>query len=108
VGRLRLIVRLVLRDLPYRPAQAFLVLIVIAAATTTLSLGLALTGATSHPYAQTRAATRGSDVVASQNMIVALAAAALGLGLGWLCAPLLTGPSSGLIGTAGAPSVTDT
>lgn len=47
-------------------------------------------------------------VLLTQNMIVALAAAALGLGLGWLCAPLLTGPSSGLVGTAGAPSVTDT
>jgi len=65
VGRLRLIARLVLRDLRCRPAQAVLMLIVIAAATTTLSLGLALTGATSHPYAQTRAATRGPDVVAS-------------------------------------------
>lgn len=42
-----------------------LLLIAIAAATTTLTLGLALNGVTSQPYQQTRAATAGPDVVAS-------------------------------------------
>jgi putative ABC transport system permease protein len=39
-------------------------LLVITAAAATLTLGLALHGATSHPYQQTRAATHGPDLVA--------------------------------------------
>ncbi|HXZ65684.1 MAG TPA: FtsX-like permease family protein [Streptosporangiaceae bacterium] len=65
MGRAALIVRLIARDLQRRPAQAALLLLVIMAATTTLTLGLALYGATSRPYQQTRAATAGPDVVAS-------------------------------------------
>jgi putative ABC transport system permease protein len=42
-----------------------LLLLAIGAATTTLTLGLALNGVTSQHYAATRAATRGPDVVAS-------------------------------------------
>jgi putative ABC transport system permease protein len=63
VGKLLLIGRLVGRDLRYRPAQAVLLLLAITAATTVLSLALALHGVTQHPYQQTRAATRGPDVV---------------------------------------------
>jgi putative ABC transport system permease protein len=45
-------------------------------------------------------------VLLVENLLLALAAAAAGLGVGWLAAPLLTSPGSGLVGTAGAPSVT--
>src|SRR5579875_1839075 len=64
MGRIRLVARLVAADLRRRPAQALLLLLAITAATTTLTLGLALNGVTSHPYQQTRAATHGPDVVA--------------------------------------------
>jgi len=64
VGRLALIGRLAARDLRRRPAQAGLLLIAIMAATTTLTLALALHGVTGHPYQRTRAATAGPDVVA--------------------------------------------
>jgi putative ABC transport system permease protein len=65
MGRLLLIGRLAVRDLRHRPAQAVLLLLLaIGAATTTLTLGLALNGVTSQHYAA-RAATRGPDVVAS-------------------------------------------
>jgi putative ABC transport system permease protein len=64
VGKLALIGRLAVRDLRRRPAQAGLLLIAILAATTTLTLALALHGVTSHPYARTKAATAGPDLVA--------------------------------------------
>jgi putative ABC transport system permease protein len=64
MGKLLLIGRLVGRDVRFRPAQAVLLLLAITAATTVLSLALALYGVTQHPYQQTRAATRGPDVVA--------------------------------------------
>jgi hypothetical protein len=64
VGKMLLVGRLVGRDLRYRTAQAVLLLLAIAAATTVLSLALALHGVTNKPYQQTRAATRGPDVVA--------------------------------------------
>jgi putative ABC transport system permease protein len=44
-------------------------------------------------------------VLLGENLLLALAAAAAGLGIGWLAAPLLTSPGSGLIGTPGAPSL---
>jgi putative ABC transport system permease protein len=65
MGRLLLVCRLAARDLRRRPAEAVLLLLAIAAAATTLTLGLALTGVTSQPYQQTRAATAGPDTVAS-------------------------------------------
>ncbi len=65
MGRVVLVWRLVARDLRRRRAEALLLLLVITAATATLTLGLALNGVTSNPYQQTRAATRGPDVVAS-------------------------------------------
>ena len=64
MSRLRLVGRLVARDLRRRPGQALLMLLAITAATATLTLGLVLHGVTSQPYQQTRAATRGPDEVA--------------------------------------------
>ena len=64
MGRVLLIGRLVVRDLRQHRAEALLLLLAITAATTTLTLGLALHGVTSHPYQQTREATAGPDVVA--------------------------------------------
>jgi ABC-type lipoprotein release transport system permease subunit len=64
-GRAFLVFRLAIKDLRHRPAQAFLLLLAIAAGTTTLTLGLALHGATNNPYERTRAATNGPDVVAT-------------------------------------------
>jgi putative ABC transport system permease protein len=45
-------------------------------------------------------------VLLAEHLVVALAAAAVGLAAGWLAAPLLSSPADGLIGTAGAPSLT--
>jgi len=64
MGKIVLVGRLAARDLRYHRAQAVLLLLAITAATALLTLGLALRGVTSHPYQQTRAATRGPDVVA--------------------------------------------
>ena len=65
MGRLLLISRLAVKDLRHRPAQAMLLLLAIAAGTATLTLGLSVHGATNNPYARTRAATSGPDVVAT-------------------------------------------
>ncbi len=65
MGRILLVVRLVLRDLRRRRAETALLLLAIMAATTTLTLGLVLRGVTQHPYATTRAATAGPDVIAA-------------------------------------------
>jgi putative ABC transport system permease protein len=65
MGRTRLVTRLVARDLRRRRGEAALMLITLMVATATLTLGLILHGVTSQPYAQTRAATRGPDVVAN-------------------------------------------
>ncbi len=65
MGRIRLIARLAARDLRRRRGEAVLMLITIMAASATLTLGLVLHGVTSQPYAQTRAVTRGPDVVAN-------------------------------------------
>ncbi len=45
-------------------------------------------------------------VLMAENLAVALAAAAAGLVIGWLAAPLLTNPGAALVGTPGAPSLT--
>jgi ABC-type antimicrobial peptide transport system permease subunit len=63
-GRALLLYRLAARDLRHHVAQAVLLLVAIAAATTVLTLAFALNGVTSHPYQETRAATKGPDVVA--------------------------------------------
>lgn len=64
-GRVLLVFRLALKDLRHRPTQAILLLLAIAAGAATLTLGLSLQGTTNNPYARTRAATNGPDVVAS-------------------------------------------
>jgi putative ABC transport system permease protein len=65
MARLLLISRLAARDLRRRPVEAALLLLAIMAATTTLTLGLALHGVTDKPYEKTREATAGPDVAAS-------------------------------------------
>jgi predicted lysophospholipase L1 biosynthesis ABC-type transport system permease subunit len=45
-------------------------------------------------------------VLLAENLALALLAAAAGLVIGWLAAPLLTSPGAALVGTAGAPSLT--
>ena len=42
----------------------------------------------------------------AEYVVVALLAAAAGLAVGWLAAPLLTDPGAGLLGRAGAPTLT--
>ena len=64
MGRLLLVCRLATRDMRHHVAQVVLLLVAIAAATTVLTLALALNGVTSHPYQRTRAVTKGPDVVA--------------------------------------------
>jgi len=64
MGRLLLVRRLAARDLRRRPVEALMVFLVIAAAATTLTVALAISGVTSQPYQQTRLATAGPDVVA--------------------------------------------
>jgi ABC-type lipoprotein release transport system permease subunit len=68
MGKIVLVIRLATRDIRRHKAQAVLLLLAIAAATTTLVLGLALNGVTSHPYQQTRAATNGPDLVAGYGV----------------------------------------
>jgi ABC-type lipoprotein release transport system permease subunit len=45
-------------------------------------------------------------VLLAEYVLVAVVAAAAGLAVGWLTAPLLAGSSAGLIGSAGTPSMT--
>src|SRR5215470_16845222 len=65
MGKIALVIRLAVKDIRGRPAQAILLLVAIAAGATTLTLGLALQGTTDSPYERTRAATDGPDVVAT-------------------------------------------
>src|SRR5579859_1876197 len=65
MGKFLLVRRLAARDLRRHKTQAALLFLAITVATTVLALGLALSGVTSQPYQQTRAATKGPDVVAS-------------------------------------------
>ncbi len=65
MGQVLLVWRLAVKDIRHRPAQAILLLLAIAAGTATLALGLALQGTTDNPYARTRAATNGPDIVTS-------------------------------------------
>ncbi len=64
MGKLLLVFRLAARDVRHHAAQAVLLVVAIAAAGAILTIALALNGVTSRPYAQTRAATKGPDVVA--------------------------------------------
>jgi ABC-type antimicrobial peptide transport system permease subunit len=64
MGRVLVIGRLARRDMCRRPTEALLLLAAIAVAASTLTLGLVLHGLTTQPYAQTRVATHGPDIVA--------------------------------------------
>jgi putative ABC transport system permease protein len=65
MGTSLLVFRLAARDVRRHLAQAVLLVVAIAAAAATLTMALALNGVTTqHPYAATRAATKGPDVVA--------------------------------------------
>ncbi|MGO9821553.1 MAG: FtsX-like permease family protein [Solirubrobacteraceae bacterium] len=64
MGRLLLISRLVAGDIRRRPVQSALLVVMVLTTTTALTLGLALHGESTSPFARTRAATRGPDVVA--------------------------------------------
>jgi putative ABC transport system permease protein len=66
MGKLLLVWRLAVKDLRHRPGEAVLLLLAIATAATALTLGMALHGATNSPYAATRAATNGPDVVVTE------------------------------------------
>jgi putative ABC transport system permease protein len=72
MGKIVLITRLAARDIRRHKAQAILLLLAITAATTTLVLGLALSGVTNHPYQQTRALTNGPDLVAEYGVNLAV------------------------------------
>jgi putative ABC transport system permease protein len=98
VGRLLLTWRLVLGDIKRRPVNAALLLVMIVTTTTTLTLGLSLRRVTDSPFARTRAATKGPDVVAE---IVPGAGAAP---VARQFAPLIRAP--GVVGTAGPYPVT--
>ncbi|HEU0286219.1 MAG TPA: ABC transporter permease, partial [Nocardioidaceae bacterium] len=65
MGRALLVFRLASRDLRRRPVEAALLLVVILAATATLTIGLTLRQVAASPYDDTRRATHGADVVAS-------------------------------------------
>jgi ABC-type antimicrobial peptide transport system permease subunit len=64
VGRLLLVSRLLIGDIKRRRTQSALLLLMIVTTTTTLTIGLALHKVTDSPFARTRAATRGPDIVA--------------------------------------------
>ena len=64
MGRLLLVARLVIGDIKRRRVQSALLLLMIVTTTTTLTIGLALHKVTDSPFARTRAATRGPDIVA--------------------------------------------
>lgn len=63
MGRLLLIYRLVAGDIRRRPVPAALLVVVIATTAATLALGLTLRQVAQNPFARTRAATKGPDVV---------------------------------------------
>jgi putative ABC transport system permease protein len=70
MGTALVIIRLAARDVRRHFGQAALLVVAIAAAAATLTMGIALSGVTSQsPYAATRAATKGPDVVAYVSSI---------------------------------------
>ena len=65
MGTAVLVFRLAERDVRRHLAQAALLVVAIAVAAATLTMGLAMNGVTAqHPYATTRVATKGPDVTA--------------------------------------------
>ena len=65
MSRLFVILRLAGRDLRHRPGEAVMLVVIIAAATAALALGLLLQDTTAHPYQTTREATSGPDALAT-------------------------------------------
>ena len=63
MGRLLLVYRLVVGDIRRRPLESALLLVVVVITAATLALGLALRQVAQSPFARTKAATRGPDVV---------------------------------------------
>ena len=63
MSRLLLVYRLVAGDIRRRPVQSAMLVVVIVTTTTTLTLGLTLRHVAQNPFARTRAATNGPDVV---------------------------------------------
>jgi putative ABC transport system permease protein len=63
-GRALLLFRLARQDIRHHFAQALLLVAAIAVATATLTMAQALNGVNANPYQQTKAATKGPDVVA--------------------------------------------
>jgi putative ABC transport system permease protein len=66
-GRALLLFRLAWQDIRHHVAQALLLVAAIAVAVATLTMALALNGVNNHPYQQTKAATKGPDVVAQSS-----------------------------------------
>ena len=66
-GRALLLFRLTRQDIRHHLAQAILLVVAIAVATATLTLAFALNGVNANPYQQTKAATKGPDVVAQSG-----------------------------------------
>jgi putative ABC transport system permease protein len=66
-GRALLLFRLARQDIRHHFAQALLLVVAIAVATATLTMAFALNGVASNPYQQTKAATKGPDVVAQSG-----------------------------------------
>lgn len=64
MGHLLLIGRLVLRDIRRSPAEAFIYLLAVTIASTSLTLGLATSNAVDTGYEKTRQATAGPDIIA--------------------------------------------
>lgn len=64
IGRALLVGRLVVRDIKRRRLQSGLLLVMMAATTITLALGLTIHQVSQSPYERTRAATSGPDIVA--------------------------------------------
>jgi putative ABC transport system permease protein len=68
-GRALLLFRLARQDIRHHFAQALLLVVAIAVATATLTMAFALNGVDSNPFQQTKAATKGPDVVAQSSPI---------------------------------------
>ena len=62
-GGLLVVARLAIGDVMRRPAQAFLVFVMLATTSATLSIGLSLHHLTEGPFARTRSASAGPDAV---------------------------------------------
>ncbi len=67
VGRVLLVWRLVIGDVRRRRVQSLLLLVMIVTTTATLTLGLALHHVSQNPFARTRTATKGPDLVAQNG-----------------------------------------